>query len=79
MSSSAVPSFSPDAPEIHADPYPAFDVANQRVAKRLSRYKDKLRDHHRTEDPSEVLHAAYTTFQTPEEEAEGGQEPQNRF
>ena len=24
MSSSAVPSFSPDAPEIHADPYPAF-------------------------------------------------------
>ena len=25
MSSSAVPSFSPDAPEIHADPYPAFE------------------------------------------------------
>lgn len=57
------------------DPYPAFDVASQRVAKRLSRYKDKLRDHHRAEDPAEVLHAAYTTFQTPEDEAEGGEEP----
>src|SRR3990170_5994502 len=28
------------------DPYPAFDMAAKLVAKRLSRYKDKLRDHH---------------------------------
>lgn len=57
------------------DPYPAFDVASQRIAKRLSRYKDKLRDHHRHENPAEML-AAETTFKTAEEEeAEGGAEP----
>lgn len=28
------------------DPYPAFDMANTRLAKQLKRYKDRLRDHH---------------------------------
>lgn len=57
------------------DPYPAFDIASQRVATRLSRYKDRLRDHHRKEDPVELHTAAYTTFESNENEAEGGVEP----
>lgn len=55
------------------DPYPAFDVASQRVATRLSRYKDRLRDHHRQEGLSEAVAAAYTTFSSNENaEAENG-------
>jgi ribosomal subunit interface protein len=54
------------------DPYPAFDVASQRVATRLSRYKDRLRDHHRQEGLSEAATAAYTTFSSNENEAEDG-------
>jgi ribosomal subunit interface protein len=56
------------------DPYPAFDVASQRVATRLSRYKDRLRDHHRQEGLSEEAAAAYTTFSSNEndEVAESG-------
>ena len=56
-----------------SDPYPAFDVAAKMVSKRLSRYKDKLRDHHKQEPVS--LAATYTTFKTDENEAEGGTEP----
>lgn len=57
------------------DPYPAFDEASKRVAKRLGRYKDRLRDHHRT-DSAETLHAAYTTFEANEDEsAEAGEGP----
>jgi ribosomal subunit interface protein len=51
------------------DPYPAFDVASQRVATRLSRYKDRLRDHHRQEGLSEAATAAYTTFSSNENAA----------
>ncbi len=57
------------------DPYPAFDEASKRVATRLRRYKDKLRDHHRWQDVSEMHAAAYTTFGANENEAEGGNEP----
>lgn len=56
------------------DPYPAFDIASQRVATRLGRYKDRLRDHHRKDDPVEMHTAAYTTFEATDE-AEGGDEP----
>lgn len=52
------------------DPYPAFDVAAKLVSKRLSRYKDKLRDHHKHEP--EDLAATYTTLKGEENEAEGG-------
>lgn len=31
------------------DPYPAFDLAAERLAKQLRRHKRKLRDHHRAE------------------------------
>jgi ribosomal subunit interface protein len=54
-----------------SDPYPAFDVAAKAAGKRLSKYKEKLRDHRKTEP--DALTAAYTTFASEEvEEAEGG-------
>ncbi|HTO80722.1 MAG TPA: ribosome-associated translation inhibitor RaiA [Methylomirabilota bacterium] len=34
-------------------PYAAYDVAADNLAKRLRRYKRRLRDHHRTEAPTE--------------------------
>ena len=37
-----------------AEPYPAFDIAAERVAKRLRRYKRRLRDHHKRQDQLEV-------------------------
>ncbi|HYD18221.1 MAG TPA: ribosome-associated translation inhibitor RaiA [Patescibacteria group bacterium] len=58
------------------DPYPAFDGASKNVAKRLSKYKDRLKDHHKRQGVSETTAAAYTTFSSSNEnEAEGGQEP----
>lgn len=48
------------------DPYPAFDGAASRVAKRLSKYKDRLRDHHKRDGVSESAAAAYTTFSSNE-------------
>ena len=56
-----------------ADPYPAFDAAAKAAGKRLSRYKDKLRDHRKTEP--DVLAAAYTTLTSDDNKAEGGTEP----
>jgi ribosomal subunit interface protein len=55
------------------DPYPAFDVAAKLVAKRLSKYKDKLRDHRKYEPDD--LSATYTTLKGDDNEAEGGNEP----
>lgn len=58
------------------DPYPAFDMAAQRVSKRLSRYKERLRDHHRWEDKAELLQASYSTLQSNDDGgAEGGSAP----
>lgn len=51
------------------DPYPAFDVASDRVAKRLSRYKDRLRDHHRIEgEEARDMAATYSTLKSSEAE-----------
>lgn len=58
------------------DPYPAFDGASKNVVKRLSKYKDRLKDHHKRQGVSETTAAAYTTFASSNEnEAEGGKEP----
>ena len=58
------------------DPYPAFDGASKNVTKRLSKFKDRLKDHHKRQGVSETAAAAYTTFAgSNENEAEGGQEP----
>ncbi|MBI3440203.1 MAG: ribosome-associated translation inhibitor RaiA [Proteobacteria bacterium] len=56
------------------DPYPAFDIAAKLVSKRLSRYKDRLRDHRKYEVSSDTS-ATYTTIKGDESEAEGGDEP----
>jgi ribosomal subunit interface protein len=53
------------------DPYPAFDVAAKHVAARLARYKDKVRDHHRWEEPLNTHIASYTTFEANENESAG--------
>jgi hypothetical protein len=34
------------------EPYPAFDTAAEHLAKRLRRYKRRLRDHHKRSGPS---------------------------
>lgn len=57
------------------DPYPAFDTAMARMATRLRRYKEKLRDHRRHEKGAETQTAAYTTLETGEYAAENGDEP----
>ncbi len=57
-----------------AEIYPAFDSAAEKLATRLRRYKDKLRDHHRKEDVAELHTATYVTLDV-ENEAEGGEEP----
>jgi ribosomal subunit interface protein len=40
-----------------SEPYPAFDMAAGRIAKRLNRYKDRLRKHHQEGIPEEALMA----------------------
>ena len=37
-----------------ADPYPAFDLAAERLEAQLRRHKRKLRDHHRAEGPRTI-------------------------
>jgi ribosomal subunit interface protein len=40
-------------------PYAAFDAAAEHLAKRLRRYKRRLRDHHRSEPPATEVGAQY--------------------
>jgi len=58
-----------------SEPYPAFDSAVKLAAKRLSRYKDRLRDH-RKHEAETIVSATYKTLKSDNEsEAEGGDEP----
>lgn len=41
------------------EPYPAFDTACDKIAKRLRRYKRRLRDHHTGDAPAEAMPAIY--------------------
>ena len=63
------------------DPYISFDKAAEKAAKRLRRYKKRLRDHHaRTEKTpeSELLKArAYTLAVTPENHEEATEQNNN--
>ncbi|MDH5722615.1 MAG: ribosome-associated translation inhibitor RaiA [Alphaproteobacteria bacterium] len=55
------------------DPYVAFDAASEKAAKRLRRYKRRLRDHHGRMDKaegSELFSARYSTIQHASNEAE---------
>lgn len=61
------------------DPYPAFDLATERVAKRMRRYKDRLRNHHTkmgaaAADELALMAHAYT-LAGESENPEAGDEP----
>ena len=57
-------------------PYGAFDQAADRVAKRLRRYKRRLKDHHKNGAPEEPWQAqAYVLEAEPEEAPEEHEEP----
>ena len=51
-----------------AEPYPAFDLAAGRIAKRLNRYKDRLRKHHQESAPEEAMIAPSFVLNPEEEE-----------
>jgi ribosomal subunit interface protein len=57
------------------DPYPAFDTAAHRVAQRLARYKDRVRDHHRWDAPEEMHKAAYSVFEANENDTVQNDDP----
>jgi ribosomal subunit interface protein len=52
------------------DPYVAVDGAVDRLAKRLRRYKRRLRDHHREETAPPIAAQAYVLQGAPADEAE---------
>lgn len=64
------------------EPYPAFDTAADKIAKRLRRYKRRLRDHHMNahhgrEEAKVALQATYQVLEAePEEVDEHHDEPQ---
>jgi len=52
------------------EPYPAFDTACEKLAKRLRRYKRRLRDHHSVEAPvQEAFPARYQILEAEKDEA----------
>lgn len=57
------------------EPYPAFDSAAEKLASRLRRYKDKLRDHRRKEDTADLHTAAYVTLDAEADAAVGEEGP----
>jgi len=63
-----------------ADPYPAFDQANNRLSKQLKKYKDRLKDHHTRVEKGEMpLPTAANEYTLQHDEAaehgEGGDNP----
>ncbi|WP_207482199.1 ribosome hibernation-promoting factor, HPF/YfiA family [Arenibaculum pallidiluteum] len=50
------------------EPYPAFDLAAERLAKRLRRNKRKLRDHHRSTDAPTLPAAQYILEAGPDDD-----------
>lgn len=63
-----------------ADPYPAFDQANNKLTKQLKKYKDRLRDHHSTVAKGELeLSSPANEYTLQHEDAiehgEGGESP----
>lgn len=62
------------------DPYGAFEQAAEKAAKRLRRYKKKLRDHHERVDKtpeSEIMKARDYTLAVGDEYMEGAEEQDN--
>ncbi len=63
-----------DSEATESDPYAAFDLASVKTAKRLRRYKRRLRDHHNRKDKTPEMAMqkakAYTLLQDAESAAE---------
>lgn len=55
------------------EPYPAFDTACDKIAKRLRRYKRRLRDHHNGDAPAEALPAQYLVIQAESDDHASGE------
>ncbi|MEI6557115.1 MAG: ribosome-associated translation inhibitor RaiA [Rhodospirillaceae bacterium] len=54
------------------EPYPAFDMACDKIAQRLRRYKERLKNHHSSvEDAPEPLHAKKYILQAEPEDHDG--------
>ena len=56
------------------DAYSAFDLAAQRLAKRLRRHKRKLKDHHKDLDQREAMAATAAVLMQAEVEPEAGED-----
>ncbi len=54
------------------EPYPAFDMAADRIAKRLNRHKERLRKHHQEGPAEEALMAPSFVLNPEEDNAAGG-------
>ncbi len=63
-----------DSEAVESDPYVAFDIASEKTAKRLRRYKRRLRDHHNRKDKTPEMAMqkakAYTLLQEAQEAIE---------
>lgn len=52
-----------------SEPYPAFDMAAGRIAKRLNRYKERLKKHHQESASEEALMAPSFVLDTDDDKA----------
>jgi ribosomal subunit interface protein len=57
-----------------ADATRSFDLAAERIEKRLRRYKRRLREHHRKDDTDETLPATSYVIAAPDQESEAGED-----
>lgn len=65
---------------VEGDPYVAFDAASEKAAKRLRRYKRKLRDHHeriQKTPETELVKASYFTIASGAQEQDNQEETQD--
>lgn len=60
-----------------SEPYPAFDMAAERMEERLRRYKTKLKGHHQDVSPKEESLVAQSFVLNPEEKTPEGEAPDN--
>ncbi|AWK86207.1 ribosome hibernation-promoting factor, HPF/YfiA family [Azospirillum thermophilum] len=56
------------------EPYPAFDTACDKLAKRLRRYKSRLRSHHPVENGQEPVPARYQILEAEKDEHLDGED-----
>jgi ribosomal subunit interface protein len=55
---------------VASEPYPAFDMAADRIAKRLNRYKERLKKHHKESSAEEAIMAPAFVLNADEEIAQ---------